>query len=440
MKGARSALATAGEQANVDTAMTGASAPAPASSPGGGRVAARTERRPFSLQTGPELGGRPQRSLRRRLTLLYGGLFLASGAVLLAVTYALAVHLPAANPVIQVSPGTIGITPLVRFHVHAAVTSERTALLHGLLLRSGLALVLMAAVSVCLGWLMAGRVLRPLRTITATTRQISEENLHRRLALSGPKDELQELGDTIDGLLGRLEGAFDAQRSFVANASHELRTPLTSMRAAIDVASRRSPPVSKDAAVLAGNIRADLGQADRILESLLVLARAQRGVVTELGPISLARVVGQTLGAHARAATGRGISVHRRLDEVEVVGDETLLGRLAANLIDNAIRHNNARGSVYVTVRADGSDARMTVDSDGPLLPEDAIGELTEPFRRLDDRTGSDEGAGLGLSIVAAITAAHRGTLELRGRPEGGLRVVVTLPRATNATRKAQGQ
>ena len=200
---------------------------------------------------------------------------------------------------------------------------------------------------------MAGRVLRPLRTITATTRQISEENLHQRLALSGPKDELQELGDTIDGLLGRLEGAFDAQRSFVANASHELRTPLASMRVAIDVATRKSPPVSKDAAILAGRIREDLGQADRILESLLVLARAQRGVVTDLEPVSLTRVAAQALAAQSQAAAARGISVRSTLDEVEVIGDETLLGRMAANLVDNAIRHNNIGDIVNVTVEAE---------------------------------------------------------------------------------------
>ena len=378
--------------------------------------------------------------MRLRLSLLYGGLFLASGVVLLAITYALVVHLPAANPVFQVFPRGIKITPLEQIQIHTAVTSERTRLLQSLLRRSGLALVLMAAVSVWLGWLMAGRVLRPLRTITATTRQISEENLHQRLALSGPNDELQELGDTIDGLLGRLEGAFDAQRSFVANASHELRTPLASMRVAIDVATRKSPPVSKEAAILAGRIREDLGQADRILESLLVLARAQRGVVTDLEPVSLTRVAEQALAAHAQAAAARGISVRSTLDEVEVIGDETLLGRLAANLVDNAIRHNNIGEFVNVTVKANGRTARMTVESGGPLLPEDKISELTQPFRRLDDRTGSDEGAGLGLSIVAAITTAHHGTLELRGRPEGGLRVVVTLPHATDATQTGRPQ
>jgi signal transduction histidine kinase len=372
------------------------------------------------------VGGRGRRSLRLRLSLLCGGLFLASGAVLLAITYALAAHLPSVNAVVDLLPGVVKVTPPL---INEGVARERAALLHGLLLRSSLALVLMAAVSLWLGWLMAGRVLRPLRTITATTRQISEQNLHQRLALAGPEDELQELGDTIDELLGRLEGAFDAQRSFVANASHELRTPLASMRVAIDVAARKSPPVSQDTAVLAGKIRADLGQADRILESLLVLARAQRGVITDLAPVSLTRLVRQALAEHAPAAAARGISVHSTLAEVEVIGDETLLGRIAANLVNNAILYNDAGGSVDVSVEVDGPTARLTVENGGPLLPAERLDELTQPFRRLDDRTGSDEGAGLGLSIVAAITAAHHGTLELHSRAEGGLRVVVTLPR-----------
>jgi signal transduction histidine kinase len=292
----------------------------------------------------------------------------------------------------------------------------------------------MAAVSVWLGWLMAGRVLRPLRTITATTRQISEENLHQRLALSGPNDELQELGDTIDGLLGRLEGAFDAQRSFVANASHELRTPLASMRVAVDVATRKSPPVSKDAAILAGRIREDLGQADRILESLLVLARAQRGVVTQLKPVSLTSVAAGALASHSGAAADRGISVRSTLEEADVIGDETLLDRMTANLIDNAIRHNDVGGSLGVTVNADGPTVRMTVESSGALIPAERVAELTEPFRRLvADRTASDDGVGLGLSIVAAIAIAHQGSLQLRSRSEGGLRVTVVLPRASTA-------
>ncbi len=363
--------------------------------------------------------------------------------MLLAVTYALVAHLPTANRVVQTSPGVLTVSPLpVQLPlIRAYETSERTALLHGLLLRSGVALALMAAVSVWLGWLVAGLVLRPLRTITATTRQISEESLDQRLALSGPQDELQELGDTIDGLLGRLEGAFDAQRSFVANASHELRTPLASMRVAIDVATRKSPQVSKDASVLAGRVREDLGQADRILESLLVLARAQRGVMTDRKPVSLMRVAARALATQSQAAADRGIAVRSTLDDVAVIGDETLLSRLVMNLVDNAIRHNNSGEFVDVTVEADSHSARLTVENGGSLLPDDKIGELTQPFRRLGaDRTGSDDGVGLGLAIVAEIAKAHRGTLELHGRLEGGLRVVVTLPHSGDAAENGQAQ
>jgi signal transduction histidine kinase len=428
-------LATVGEQGSLDTGKHRESAPAaPALSPAGQPVNAAPGEHVVPARPGRTPGTQGRRSLRLRLSLLYGGLFLASGAVLLAIAYAAVAHLPLANPVVHVSPGGLTISPPhAQLHViQAYLTSERTALLHGLLLRSGLALALMAAVSLWLGWLMAGRVLRPLRMITTTTRQISEENLHQRLALSGPQDELHELGDTIDGLLGRLEGAFGAQRSFVANASHELRTPLASMRVAIDVATRKSPPLSKDASILAGRIRADLGQADRILESLLVLARAQRGMA-DLKPVSLTRVVMRVLVTQSQAAADRAISVSSTLDEVEVIGDETLLSRLAANLVDNAIRHSSVGEFLSVTVKADGSAARMTVENGGPLLPDDKIGELTQPFRRvIADRTGSDDGVGLGLAIVAEITTAHRGTLELQGRSEGGLRVTVTLPRAAN--------
>jgi signal transduction histidine kinase len=415
-------LAAAGEQANLDASGRSAAAAAAAAPRPGGQ--------------------RGRHSLRLRLSLLYGGLFLASGVVLLAITYALVAHLPSANRVDQVSRGELRVSPPARLPlIQAYVASERTALLHGLLLRSGLALALMAVVSVWLGWLVAGRVLRPLRTITATARQISEDNLHQRLALSGPDDELHELGDTIDGLLGRLEGAFDAQRRFVANASHELRTPLASMRVAIDVAARKSPPVSEDASILAGRIREDLGQADRMLESLLVLARAQRGVMTDLEPVSLTDVVARALATQSRAAADRGISVHGTLDEVEVIGDERLLSHLATNLVDNAIRHNDAGGFLDVTVDADGPGARMTVENSGPILPDDTIGELTQPFRRLvADRTGSDDGVGLGLAIVAEITTAHHGALELHGRPDGGLRVIVTLPRADSPAARGKAR
>ena len=236
-----------------------------------------------------------------RLALAYGALFLLCGAALLAFSYLFVarfplnanVHLnPSHGPIIS-SPGrshTVHNLPVGAGSVQAAFNAQHSADLHSLLVWFAVALGVMAAVSVVLGWLMAGRVLRPLRQITATARQISEENLHKRLGLAGPSDEITDLADTIDGLLARLEGAFDAQRAFVANASHELRTPLAMMRTSLDVAAAKSPPVSKDASVLSAKVREGLDQAERLVESFLVLARAERGVIDDLTTVSLPQI------------------------------------------------------------------------------------------------------------------------------------------------------
>ena len=384
--------------------------------------------------------GLPRRTVRLRLSVLYGGLFLVSGAGLLGVTYLLVADLP---PYSRISsspdlPRPGGLRGFRVYNQHLAdglaarVSFQRAADLHELLVRSGIALVIMVAVSIWLGWLMAGRVLRPLRVITAAARQISEDNLHQRLALQGPSDELKELGDTVDGLLGRLEGAFDAQRSFVANASHELRTPLAMMRTSLDVAEGKSPPVSKDASVLAGKVREGLDQADRLVESFLVLARAQRGVMTDLATVSLPGIASSALDSRRSAVADLGLAVHQHLGDAEVIGSETLLARMVANVVDNAVGHNERGGFVDVTTEADGRTARVIVESGGPHLDQDKLPQLGQPFRRLTaDRTAPGNGVGLGLSIVAAIATAHRGTLAVRARPQGGLRVVIELPHAT---------
>jgi hypothetical protein len=287
----------------------------------------------------------------------------------------------------------------------------------------------MAVVAIALGWGVAGRILRPLRSMTATTRQISEENLHERLALPGPSDELKDLGDTIDGLLERLEASFDAQRRFVANAAHELRTPLTMMRTSLDVAVGKPGPVPPEVNILAGKLREGLDQADRLVESFLVLARAQQGALTNLASVSLPQLVFAALAARSDAVIGSGIEVRRIMGDAEVIGSETLLARMVENLIDNAIRYNMPGGFIGVATEVDGTIARLVVESDGPLLDERKVQELGQPFRRLGaDRTASDRSLGLGLSIVTAIAAAHGGSLSLHARPEGGLRVVITLP------------
>jgi signal transduction histidine kinase len=380
----------------------------------------------------------PRRTVRLRLTALYGGLFLVSGAALLAITYLLVAGLPAAVPFplgrFGGAPSRRG--PPTRFpgrcceSPHAIALATQAADLHGLLIRSGIALVVMAVLSIWLGWLVAGRVLRPLQVITSATRQISEENLHERLTLPGPLDELTELGDTIDGLLERLEGAFDAQRNFVANASHELRTPLAMMRTSLDVAEAKSD-VSPDASVLAGKVREGLDQADRLVESFLVLARAQRGVMTDLTTVSLPRVVSTAVEARKADAAKLDLAVRVQLTDADVTGSDTLLARMIANLVGNAIRHNQPGGFIDVTTEADACAARLIVENGGPLLDPDEVAQLSQPFKRLGaERTSSANGVGLGLSIVAAIVTAHRGELDLQARPRGGLRVCIELPPA----------
>ena len=386
----------------------------------------------------------PRRTVRLRLTALYGGLFLVSGAALLAITYLLAAGLPAPvprPPWLGSGNGppshSLGVPPCspargqVSSCLRAFALAQQSADLHGLLIRSGIALIVMAVLSIWLGWLMAGRVLRPVQVITSTTRQISEENLHERLTLPGPLDELTELGDTIDGLLGRLEDAFDAQRNFVANASHELRTPLAMMRTSLDVAEAKSPPVSQDASVLAGKVREGLDQADRLVESFLVLARAQRGEMTDLTTVSLPEVVSTALDARTADVADMHLAVRVQPGDADVVGSQTLLAQMVANLVGNAIRHNQPGGFIEVSTEADACTVRLIVENGGPLLDPDEVAQLSQPFKRLGaERTGSASGVGLGLSVVAAIVAAHRGTLDLQAGPGGGLRACIELPQA----------
>ncbi|MFT3863734.1 MAG: ATP-binding protein [Solirubrobacterales bacterium] len=294
-----------------------------------------------------------------------------------------------------------------------------------MLVQSAIALALMTVVSVGLGWLVAGRVLRPLRTMASRTRRISEDNLHERLDLEGPDDELKDLADTIDDLLGRLEAAFEAQRRFVANASHELRTPLTMMRTSLDVAVAK-PEARVDA--LEVKLREGLDRADRLLESFLVLARAQHGGVAEGAPVDLAALAGAALRANDMAIGARGLSVSTDLEEARTAGSEVLLARLVENLVENAVRHNDLDGWLRIETGAREGRARILVESGGAVLEEAQVRELAQPFRRVGAERTDNGGVGLGLSIVAAIAAAHDGELTLRARPEGGLGVEVDLP------------
>jgi signal transduction histidine kinase len=380
----------------------------------------------------------PLRTVRMRLTLLYAALFLISGAVLLAITYGLAWNAttPQVGPP-NFGPHNSGNTVIVSKHTqaelaqqHAAEVHQRVADMHQLLASSGIALLITTMLSIALGWLVAGRALRPLRTMTAAAQRISEQNLHERLAVAGPDDELKRLGDTIDDLLGRLEAAFDAQRRFVANASHELRTPLTMMRTALDVATRKPGPPAPGVTMLAGKIRAGLDKADRLVESFLTLARAQHGGAISRSTVALDKLATTVLAEHCAAINDMHLTVGQDHHDAPVPGNQALLTHLIGNLIDNAIRHSQPGGWICVATGTGTGTAWLVVENSGPVLDPGRVGELAQPFRRAaPDRTGAD-GVGLGLSIVAAIAAAHDGTVDLHARPDGGLRVTVTLPLA----------
>jgi signal transduction histidine kinase len=369
----------------------------------------------------------PRRTIRVRLALVFFAVFLASGAALLAVTVAVwqgrtrdLTAVPAPAPSLQ-NPAT-GITQ------HS---SDR----HQLLVASGIALAIMAAASLAVGWLVAGRFLRPLRTITAATREISVTNLNKRLNLAGPDDELKELADTFDQLLDRLERSFVFERQFVANASHELRTPLAGMRTSLEVAMAKPEPVPPHIRTLAERLRRELDQVDRLLESFLTLAHSQQGPVADQATVSLAELTRLAIARHAEAISTMELDLeqHQRADAC-VTGSQTLLSRMVGNVIENGISHNQPGGWLRVTTAVEDKCAQLVVENGGPVLDPVQVKRLTQPFQRISaDRTGSDKGAGLGLAIVSSIVEAHGGTLDLAALGDGGLRVAITLPLAGGA-------
>jgi hypothetical protein len=302
--------------------------------------------------------------------------------------------------------------------------------LRQLLIVSAIALAIMAVPAVVAGWLVAGRLLRPLRTMTTAARNISSANLHERLNLAGPDDELKELGDTFDDLLGRLDRSFRSQRQFVANAAHELRTPHATMRVWLDVALAKPGPVPPHVTDLGGRLRQELDHVDRLLDGLLVLARAQHGSITDESVVELDAVVSAAVTERAMLISGKSLDVsHRECAGARVTGSQTLLARMVGNVVGNAVSHNVAGGWVRISTGVAGAAARLVVENGGPVLDEGDVRELAQPFRRLGtQRTGSDTGSGLGLSIVAAVAEMHGGRLELHALAGGGLQVVIELP------------
>jgi signal transduction histidine kinase len=409
----------------------------------------------------------PRRTVRLRLTLLYGGLFLASGAALLAITYVLVVHntrgfifetrdgarstvLESPDDTADRPPGAQGfearsggpggarrLSPeQLReeerrvAEQEARAREQRANVLDQLLVQSGIALGAMGLASIALGWIVAGRVLAPLRTITAGARNVSATNLHDRLALDGPDDELKELGDTFDALLERLEAAFQSQRRFVANASHELRSPLARQRTVAQVALADPDATAESLRAAHERVLASGAQQERLIEALLTLTRGQAGL-DKRESFDLATVTDQVVLARQPEAERLGVGLHATLAHAPADGAPRLVERLVANLVDNALLHNTRDGRVEITSQTRAGHAVLAVVNTGPVVPVTAIDQILQPFQRLGaDRTGHRDGLGLGLSIVKAIADAHGAILAVHPQASGGLRIEVSFPTA----------
>ncbi|MFB4297623.1 ATP-binding protein [Actinomadura sp. NTSP31] len=370
----------------------------------------------------------PQRTLRTQLTLLYAAVFCTSAAALAALAvifkpnFLVGSECTAAPPVPHRPPpcGRSADSSAIGTVAHDA--SQNVA---------GVAMVaVLVVLAVAVGRLIAGRVLRPLRTITRTAQDISARNLHQRLALDGPGDEFRQLGETLDGLFGRLEAAFQAQRNFVANASHELRTPLTAGRTVLQVALAEPDATAQSLRSACEKALKWGDQQERLIASLLTLAGGERGI-ERWEPFDLAAIARKVIADHRHEADRRDVHIDATLTAAPAAGDPALAESLMANLVGNAVRHNVDGGRVEIATTASGGQAVVTVGNTGPLVPPDEVDRLFQPFQRLGaQRIRHDGGHGLGLAIVRAIARAHGAALTPRARPEGGLDITVSFPRS----------
>ncbi|MFI8946860.1 sensor histidine kinase [Streptomyces sp. NPDC053750] len=384
-------------------------------------------------------------TIRIRLTLLYGGMFLIAGILLLSIIYLLAAQ--------AVRTGNEPLYKIVDFNdlrvtssdcpvvdngnlslsdFNAAISDcidhQRKVALDNLLSRSLLALLGLAVIAFAFGYAMAGRVLSPLGRITRTARAVAGSDLSRRIELDGPDDELKELADTFDDMLERLQRAFTAQQRFVGNASHELRTPLAINRTLLEV-HLSDPHAPVELQQLGKTLLATNERSEQLVEGLLLLARSDNQIV-ERKPVDLAEVAGQAIDQVHAEAEAKGVQLRGTREPAVVQGNGVLLERIALNLVQNAVRYNVAeQGWVEVTTAVENGQAVLVVTNTGPVVPAYEIDNLFEPFRRLrTERTGSDKGVGLGLSIARSVARAHGGHIYAQPREGGGLVMRVTLP------------
>ncbi len=307
---------------------------------------------------------------------------------------------------------------------HLGAEQQRDLTLSHLLRYSLITLAVVIALAAILGWILSGRALRPVHQVTAAARAASEHNLSARIAPAGPRDELRELAETFDEMLGRLQAAFESQQRFIANASHELRTPLAVMGATVDVVLGNPASTPGDMRAMAADIRAAVDHAEHLISALLILARNERGLTVheQVDLATAAEDVLDTAGLGDRRA-------HATLEPAVISGDPVLAERLIANLVDNAARYNHAAGDIWISTGTTAGSSQLTVANTGPVISPADAGRIFQPFQRLSDRTSHD-GSGLGLAIVASIAAIHGGNVTARPREDGGLTVTVTIPSA----------
>lgn len=384
---------------------------------------------------------RPQLSVRARLTLLYTGLFAVGGAIVVAVSYALVAQLgvpghgqrlPTAALIrfvagcrsarLSTNPGTALAAKCSTALLQLGAQNQRDRTLSHLLQYSLITLVVVIALAAVLGWVFSGRTLRPVHRITAAARAASEHNLSARVSATGPRDELRELAETFDGMLARLQAAFQSQQRFIANASHELRTPLAVMRATVDVVSGNPESTPGDLHAMADEVRAAVDHAEHLIGALLILARNDRGLTVH-EQTDLATVAEDVLDV----ADLRDRQVHTTLEPAIFFGDPLLAERLVANLIDNAVLYNIAAGQIWVSTATTAAGAQLSVTNTGPVVSPADANRILQPFERLNDRAAHD-GYGLGLAIATSIVAVHEGILTALPREEGGLCVTVVIP------------
>jgi len=377
---------------------------------------------------------RPRPTLRWRLTLVYGAVASAVGLLLLALSLVLVDRALSAG---FVDIRFLGVTLSDgRSLTFGAFQEQLRAEALSKVLRQGLlALLVLGTLGVAVSYYLAGRVLRPLQSITAAAQRLSVERLDARIALAGPQDELKQLADTFDEMLARLEAAFEAQRRFVADASHELRTPLAVMRTEVDVALADPDAGVQELRSAAEVVREATMRADRLVDSLLLLAQSERRIDGVTGPavrerVELLDVAAQALSAVAGEVQERRLAVATSYAPAGVLGDRGLLERLAGNLVENAVRHNLPDGWVRVDTGTVEGRARLEVSNSGAQLAADQVAGLFEPFRRYGTARTARRGAGLGLAIVRAVAELHGGAVRAAARPDGGLTVTVDLPRS----------